>query len=350
MNPHDRGGRSPDGTRSQAALTGPPPNLPSIEPPDLAPSLDMAFDGGSLYALRSAVEAHAVQAGMPHGRTDDVVICVHELATNAIRHGAGSGRARMWRLPGQLRCQVLDEGPPAMDEADPSVRFSAPDAMNGRAAPRPGEPGTPVTGGENRPEPEDDRAFRRQTEERDKPRPANEPKTSGFPNGHLPDQWPYRTGHGLWLIRCAADALSIRSGKDGTGVVLTFTLPEPGPRPRFRLTRHLLHDAEHASRRRVVLTATGDLDRQGGAELLDAATDLLAGHSAGLIVDLRSVTFWDTAGVAAMTTLMRRVQERPPAALSMRAGPGSLRECLRYVGLGDALTHADAVDPNDREP
>ena len=31
----------------------------------------------------------------------------------------------------------------------------------------------------------------------------------------------------------------------------------------------------------------------------------------------------------------------------MVAGPGPLRECLRYFGLGDALAHADRMDPDD---
>jgi anti-sigma regulatory factor (Ser/Thr protein kinase) len=76
-------------------------------------ALDQAFDSGTLYALRAAVQAHAIQAGLPESRTDDLVIAVHELAANAVRHGAGAGRLRMWERDGALHCQVDDSGSPA---------------------------------------------------------------------------------------------------------------------------------------------------------------------------------------------------------------------------------------------
>src|SRR5580658_7633829 len=71
--------------------------------PDVAPGggnpsvIDQVFDAGSLYALRSAVAAHAADAGLPEGRIEDLVLAVHELAANAVRHGAGQGRLRAWR-------------------------------------------------------------------------------------------------------------------------------------------------------------------------------------------------------------------------------------------------------------
>src|ERR1700727_3014048 len=74
------------------------------------PILDQAFDADSLYALRAAVAAHATQAGLPPGRADDLVIAVHELAANAVRHGAGHGRLRVWRAGHTLRCQISDDG------------------------------------------------------------------------------------------------------------------------------------------------------------------------------------------------------------------------------------------------
>jgi hypothetical protein len=43
-------------------------------------ALEQVFDGDLLYALRSAVAAHAAQAGLPPGRAHDVVIAAHELA------------------------------------------------------------------------------------------------------------------------------------------------------------------------------------------------------------------------------------------------------------------------------
>ena len=52
-----------------------------------APILEQAFDAGSLYALRAAAAAHAAQAGLPPVRVHDLVVAVHELAANAVRHG-----------------------------------------------------------------------------------------------------------------------------------------------------------------------------------------------------------------------------------------------------------------------
>jgi anti-sigma regulatory factor (Ser/Thr protein kinase) len=76
------------------------------------PILDQAFDADSLYALRAAVAAHATQAGLAPGRTDDLVIAVHELAANAVRHGAGHGRLRVWKSDQALLCEISDDGIP----------------------------------------------------------------------------------------------------------------------------------------------------------------------------------------------------------------------------------------------
>ena len=85
-------------------------------------ALDQAFDGDSLYALRAAVAAHGSQAGLSEGRTRDLVLAVHELAANAVRHGAGQGRLRLWAAHDAVRCEVTDEGAPgAADAADAAL-------------------------------------------------------------------------------------------------------------------------------------------------------------------------------------------------------------------------------------
>ncbi len=85
------------------------------------PVLDQVFDGDSLYALRAAVAAHAAEAGLPQQRVYDVVATAHELATNAIRHGAGHGRLRLWADGRSLRCQVSDDGPAGQDAGCPDA-------------------------------------------------------------------------------------------------------------------------------------------------------------------------------------------------------------------------------------
>jgi anti-anti-sigma factor len=95
----------PDGEAQPGPLAGHPDPL----------ILDQAFDADSLYALRAAVAAHATQAGLSPGRSDDLVIAVHELAANAVRHGAGHGRLRVWKSDQALLCEISDDGilPPA---------------------------------------------------------------------------------------------------------------------------------------------------------------------------------------------------------------------------------------------
>jgi anti-anti-sigma factor len=144
-----------------------------------APIMDQAFDADSLYALRAAVSAHATQAGLAPGRADDLVIAVHELAANAVRHGAGDGRLRVWQTDQHLRCEIADDGVP-----------QAPDG----------------------------------------------------PQAEVPNaaQWRAEPGHGLSLVRQVADQTSLTSGPDGTLASVSFALSAPGP--PFRLDRRQLDD------------------------------------------------------------------------------------------------------------
>lgn len=128
--------------------------------------LDQAFDAGSLYALRAAVAAHAAAAGLGRSQVYDVTAVAHELAANAVVHGAGHGRVRLWADGGFLYCQVSDDG---RDE------------------------------------------------------PANKPHPSA--DGAAP--WPAEHGHGLWLVRQVADHVGVGHGPSGTTATARFPL---GPR------------------------------------------------------------------------------------------------------------------------
>jgi anti-sigma regulatory factor (Ser/Thr protein kinase) len=126
--------------------------------------LEQAFDGDSLYALRSAVAAHAAAAGLPRQRVYDVVAAAHELAANAVRHGAGHGRLRLWADARALHCQVTDDGPPDPD-----------------------------------------------------PDPARD-AAAAWQSGHA---------HGLWIIDQVADQVSLDRATTGTTVTVTFHLSPP---------------------------------------------------------------------------------------------------------------------------
>ncbi|HEY6789800.1 MAG TPA: ATP-binding protein [Trebonia sp.] len=138
--------------------------LPGGTPPAPA-ALEQDFDASSLYALRSAVAAHAAAAGLPLVRVYDVVTAAHELAANAIRHGAGHGRLRLQATGEALTCQVTDDGP------------------------------APASGG-------------------------SKPAATAAP-------WPAEHRHGLWLTGQVADQLTIDHGPAGTTATAVFTLRFP---------------------------------------------------------------------------------------------------------------------------
>ena len=72
--------------------------------------LDREFNAATLAGLREAVLAFAGARGMSRGRATDVMLAVHELAANAVRHGPGHGQIRMRVTARTLRCEVSDPG------------------------------------------------------------------------------------------------------------------------------------------------------------------------------------------------------------------------------------------------
>jgi anti-sigma regulatory factor (Ser/Thr protein kinase) len=133
--------------------------------------LEQDFDFGSLYALRAAVSAHAAEAGMGGTRLYDVVTAAHELAANAVRHGAGRGHLRLWVVDGILHCEVSDRG---------------------------------------RAEPADDGQ-------------ASQAREAKQPNGQ-PAAWKEEHGHGLWVVGQIADQYTINRGPAETIATATFAV------------------------------------------------------------------------------------------------------------------------------
>jgi anti-anti-sigma factor len=265
----------------------PPQSTPpsqSATSPQSTPILDQAFDAGSLYTLRAAVAAHATQAGLAPGRADDLVIAVHELAANAVRHGAGHGRLRVWRSDQALRCEITDDGVPEAKDAE-----------------------------------------------------------NAAPEAQAP-QWRTEPGHGLSLVRQVADHTSLSSGRDGTSATISFALAAAGP--PFRLDRHDM--AGHQARQAdgcIVLTVTGPLDLASAAEFSRTIADLLNENENGsvkLILDLASLTGWDSVGLAALITAQQQVSATPGARMILAGLPAHLEQHLREANLNDRFTLADS--------
>lgn len=129
--------------------------------------LDQRFDIDDLYQVRAAVAAHAAELGLSVELANDVVIAVHELASNSVRHGPGSGRLRIWTGQQTLICEVAD-----------------------------GAHG----------------------EQRDAALPAS----TELDAGELP--WPVEPGHGLWLVGKVADRLTVRCDEKGSTATARFLL------------------------------------------------------------------------------------------------------------------------------
>ncbi|WP_144126676.1 ATP-binding protein [Catellatospora sichuanensis] len=77
--------------------------------------LDTVFVADDLYALRASVAAHAGEFGLAEPGLGRLLVVATELATNAIRHGGGRGRLRLWRQDGAIYCEVSDDGPGIAD-------------------------------------------------------------------------------------------------------------------------------------------------------------------------------------------------------------------------------------------
>lgn len=131
--------------------------------------LEQEFNAGSLYALRSAVSAYAAAAGLSGHRVYDVTAAAHELAANAVLHGAGHGRLRLWAQDVYLCCRVADDGPAGNGDAPAAGKQEA------GAAP-----------------------------------------------------WPVVHGHGLWLVGEIADDVRVERGQRGTVITLRFAIGPDG--------------------------------------------------------------------------------------------------------------------------
>jgi anti-sigma regulatory factor (Ser/Thr protein kinase) len=81
---------------------------PLPDPPGDA--TEIAFDAETLLALRRVVAARAADARLDGLRAGDLVLAVHELATNSVRHGGGDGVLRIWQDAHALICEVRGAG------------------------------------------------------------------------------------------------------------------------------------------------------------------------------------------------------------------------------------------------
>lgn len=121
---------SGEGIRTTGAAPTTPDPPPGVEAP-ADPPLDQPFDADGLFALRSAVAAHATELGAG-SVVADAVLVAHELSSNAVLHGGRSGRLLLWRDGDRLYCQVTDSGGGLGDPAHAGTIRSHPSVPGGR--------------------------------------------------------------------------------------------------------------------------------------------------------------------------------------------------------------------------
>lgn len=88
---------------------------------------EIPFAHEDLGELRSRVADWAMREQMPYERVEDLVLAVHEIAANSVRHGGGAGLLRLWRDGRTLICEVGDRG----YIENPLMALRAPDMRSG---------------------------------------------------------------------------------------------------------------------------------------------------------------------------------------------------------------------------
>jgi len=72
--------------------------------------LSYDFDLHTIAGVRQVILAGAGGYGLVEPYLSDFVLAVNEVAANAVRHGGGRGRLRLWQGLACLICEVADPG------------------------------------------------------------------------------------------------------------------------------------------------------------------------------------------------------------------------------------------------
>jgi anti-sigma regulatory factor (Ser/Thr protein kinase) len=81
----------------------------ALPEPENTPAM-LPFTREDVLLVRAFVTERARHAGFDDGRMADLVLAVHELATNTIRHAGGRGVLRTWLENGTFLVEVADDG------------------------------------------------------------------------------------------------------------------------------------------------------------------------------------------------------------------------------------------------
>jgi anti-sigma regulatory factor (Ser/Thr protein kinase) len=74
------------------------------------PDVEELFDLGDLPSLRRRIGSFAIEAGLSGTRTEETVLAVNEIATNAVLHGRPPSSVRGWYADDEIIVEVTDAG------------------------------------------------------------------------------------------------------------------------------------------------------------------------------------------------------------------------------------------------
>jgi anti-sigma regulatory factor (Ser/Thr protein kinase) len=82
----------------------------AVEPETDEPSLETGFALEELAAVRRAIGSFAIDAGLSGSRTEELVLAVNEIATNAVIHGRSPATVGAWEADEEIVVEVTDAG------------------------------------------------------------------------------------------------------------------------------------------------------------------------------------------------------------------------------------------------
>jgi anti-sigma regulatory factor (Ser/Thr protein kinase) len=102
---------------------------PTVAEPTSIPTVDLVVDGDNLGVARRSFAAAAAACGHAPPRADELTLAANEVLTNALVHGGGIARLRVWVTDGELTC-VIDDSGGGID--DPLIGFTGPEFGSSR--------------------------------------------------------------------------------------------------------------------------------------------------------------------------------------------------------------------------
>jgi anti-sigma regulatory factor (Ser/Thr protein kinase) len=78
--------------------------------PEELPELRSCWAGDDLELFREQLARELIAEGVPEAKALDMLVAGTEIATNAVRHGAGIEEVRVGRVDGRFVCEVIDRG------------------------------------------------------------------------------------------------------------------------------------------------------------------------------------------------------------------------------------------------